>query len=665
MDRKLRELTYRLIAMAPEAPPFPEEAMVQLKPSPVPAPPPARRRNPLVWVGAAAVIALLVVGVPMMLFGGGDEPGPTTVPPATQTSVPDDVTPTTAPPGDVTTLQFSAYLFSDEVRTSIGDGALVPVPRAGTIVSDAVEERVMLALDSLVTDPVPAGFSSAIPGGIDRLEVGFQEGIVTFGIQYGFDAGGGTASMAARLAQLVFTATQFPEVEGVVLTDDGEIVDVFSSEGIVIDGPLTREGSYDDAQAIYVETPTYGSTVASRFRISGVANVFEATLQYEIVTASGDVLAAGFTTATCGTGCWGDFEISGTYNLAADTDGFVNVFVFSPRDGARENVMSYPVTLLASETTEPTTPPATTTPPTLPPGERSFDVDVTAIAATPVTGTVVVDAGWGSGDGAFGLDRSFGPCCFDVTGDGTVVVADTYNGRVVAYSPAGASRVLATFDLADFVPDGIATDGVSVFVVGLTNRPGRPYDLIVLDLVSGAQLARAETSLGINTDLRSTDFGDVYAGVAGARFTWHRLTANGVPLEPDSAESFGYLPGETSISVAYDAGAEIVVLPAGDSPTTTFDLPTDQFVFDVMTYRGAPDANGVLVALTPSIGGGEPMTLLFLGSRDGELVTDAVSIELPREIELGTFNTTRYGFGSVYVMTTTIDGLQIVRYELP
>jgi hypothetical protein len=306
----------------------------------------------------------------------------------------------------------------------------------------------------------------------------------------------------------------------------------------------------------------------------------------------------------------------------------------------------------------------------LSPGERSFDIDISALVATPATGTVVVDTGWGSGDGEAGRDpKGWGPCCFDVAGDGTVVVADTYNGRIVTYPLSGEPRMLATFDLSDFIPDGIAVDSTRVYVIGYTNRPGRPYDIAVLDLETGRELARDETPLDINTDLRSTDFGDVFAGVYGQRLTWHRLTADGVPLGPDSDETLGYLPGETSISVTYNAGAEIgaeiIVLPAGDSPTTTYGVLTDQFVFGFTTVPGSPDANGVVVAVTPSIGGGEPVTLLFLGSDDGGLTANALSIELPREFELGTFNTIRYAFGGVYVMTSTADGIQVVRYELP
>lgn len=102
MDSKLRELTYRLIEMAPEAPPFPEESMVQLKPAPSPVAP-VRRRSPLVWVGAAAVIVLLVVGLPLILFGPGDDSAPASSVPAPTVTVSPTTLPdvTTAPPTTV------------------------------------------------------------------------------------------------------------------------------------------------------------------------------------------------------------------------------------------------------------------------------------------------------------------------------------------------------------------------------------------------------------------------------------------------------------------------------------------------------------------------------------------------------------------------------------
>jgi hypothetical protein len=75
IDTKLRELTYRMIEMAPEAPPYPEVDLVRLRPTHDPEGQP-QRKNPLVWAAAAAALALVLVGVPLGLFGPGDETDP-------------------------------------------------------------------------------------------------------------------------------------------------------------------------------------------------------------------------------------------------------------------------------------------------------------------------------------------------------------------------------------------------------------------------------------------------------------------------------------------------------------------------------------------------------------------------------------------------------------
>lgn len=357
IDVKLRELTYRLIEMTPAAPPFPEEPMAQLKPSPTPASP-ARRRSPLVWAGAAAAIALVVVGVPLLLLRGTSTTPATTVPPATAVTVPDAVTPTTTPPTTPgttvvpdtgTTLEFSVYLLSNELTTPVGDPMLVPVQFTRPGFGGEVPE-VAIALDALLTaDEVPAGYSTAIPE--DLGWAGSLEGTnqVVVSLPPKFESGGGTALMTARLAQVVFTATQVPGVDSVVFKIDGEVVDVFSGEGIVLDGPQTRDDYFGTTdQLIYLDSPAIGSTVGSPITISGSANTFEANVVYEVTTADGTVLASGFTTATCGSGCWGAFSASFPYVLEEDTAGFVTVYEESAEDGSRQNVVTYEVMLAAA-----------------------------------------------------------------------------------------------------------------------------------------------------------------------------------------------------------------------------------------------------------------------------------------------------------------------------
>jgi hypothetical protein len=131
--------------------------------------------------------------------------------------------------------------------------------------------------------------------------------------------------MQMRLGQVVYTLTQFPTVEGVRFELDGRPVDVFSGEGIILDHPVSR-ADYDDLlPVIVVESPKRGATVSSPVRVSGTANVFEANVTVVILDAAGNEIARTFTTATCGTGCRGDFSVSVPFEVGEEQAGTIVV----------------------------------------------------------------------------------------------------------------------------------------------------------------------------------------------------------------------------------------------------------------------------------------------------------------------------------------------------
>ncbi len=96
---------------------------------------------------------------------------------------------------------------------------------------------------------------------------------------------------------------------------------------------------------IFIDVPAWGATLPNPARIGGVANVFEAQTSVEIATQAGTVIATRCVTASCGTGCWGSFDVTVPYIVGHAQLGFVTVFDRSARDGSRVNVRSYPVTL--------------------------------------------------------------------------------------------------------------------------------------------------------------------------------------------------------------------------------------------------------------------------------------------------------------------------------
>jgi spore germination protein GerM len=101
------------------------------------------------------------------------------------------------------------------------------------------------ALQQLVGGPTKAerkrSLLTNIPRGTKLLAVtGGKRGVVTVSLSRRFESGGGTASMTARLAQVVYTATGFSAVKGVRIALDGRLVTHLGGEGIDVSHPLTR-----------------------------------------------------------------------------------------------------------------------------------------------------------------------------------------------------------------------------------------------------------------------------------------------------------------------------------------------------------------------------------------------------------------------------------------
>ena len=224
---------------------------------------------------------------------------------------------------------------------------LVPVQR-DVPATVAVARAAMTALLAGPTAAEAAGSppaGSEIPAGTTLLDVSVGGGTAVVDLSGQFQSGGGSASMFGRLAQVVYTLTQFPTVTGVTFRLDGEPVTTFSSEGIALSGPSVRADFRDYLPAIFVDRPAWGATLPNPARVSGVANVFEAQFVAEVATADGTVLARQSVSASCGTGCWGSFDATIPYRADHAQPGWITVYDLSARDGARENVRSYPVTL--------------------------------------------------------------------------------------------------------------------------------------------------------------------------------------------------------------------------------------------------------------------------------------------------------------------------------
>lgn len=148
---------------------------------------------------------------------------------------------------------------------------LVPVAREGVPEVTAATAVEMLLLGLTFTE-TGHGLWTDIPPGLRAHGVVVDEsGIVTIDLPVAFEAGGGTATMLGRLAQLVASVLDVPGTAGVRLAIDGTPVEVFSAEGIVLDDPMTLDSIREFIPPVAVASPAWGATVAVPFHAVGVA----------------------------------------------------------------------------------------------------------------------------------------------------------------------------------------------------------------------------------------------------------------------------------------------------------------------------------------------------------------------------------------------------------
>lgn len=242
-------------------------------------------------IGLVAV--LLLAGC-----GGGDE--------ATT-----DTTTTTTAPVETTTLGVY-WLYEGKVWPAMRE-----VDETQAVATAALEELLAGPTDE---EQVQFSFSTAIPEGVELGPVSVEDGVARVRLT-------GDLSEEA-LAQVVYTASQFPTVDSVEVNGERR----------------TRADFEDLTPAILVESPLYFEDVGNPVRATGTANTFEATFQYELADTDGRVVDSGVVTATSGSGTRGTFDFTtNEYEIPFDGVGALFVFEVSMKDGSRIHLREIPV----------------------------------------------------------------------------------------------------------------------------------------------------------------------------------------------------------------------------------------------------------------------------------------------------------------------------------
>lgn len=96
---------------------------------------------------------------------------------------------------------------------------------------------------------------------------------------------------------------------------------------------------------IEVSAPMPGDRVESPILVSGTADVYEATVSIRIRDSHGEIIAETFTTATCGSGCRGDYSKGVKYEVEDAQGGTVEVYSVSAENGKPMHLVEIPVVL--------------------------------------------------------------------------------------------------------------------------------------------------------------------------------------------------------------------------------------------------------------------------------------------------------------------------------
>lgn len=298
--------------------------------------PPTRRLIPALL---AVIVSAALIAVP----GCGGETTPDA--PAEPTATP-SIEPSTTPtlPDEDGSAETTAAPASPQyVNVYLARGETLGVSRRQIPATKAVATA---AMRELLLGPTGTedenGLHTEIPLSAKLHSVSISKGVATVDLSPEAEDGGGSLSVRMRLAQIVFTLTQFRTVDSVRFLVDGKAVTTFSSEGIVVDRPQTRADYGDVLPAVLVESPVPEENVTSPLRITGMGNTFEGTFIIQLKDPTGKVIHEAPETAGA-MGEWKSFVLTVPFDTEHTGIGTLTVYTLSAKDGTREDIVAIPI----------------------------------------------------------------------------------------------------------------------------------------------------------------------------------------------------------------------------------------------------------------------------------------------------------------------------------
>ena len=286
------------------------------------------------------------IGTPIPTTGPTDSPSAT---PTTAPTAPPTAAPTTTPePSGATRMWIRAYFLLDD--PSGGTPRLVPVLRSvpETAATARAAMEVLLAGPTRKERNASPAISTQLPADTALLAISVAGKTATVDLGEAFVSSHVPAIVQARLAQVVYTLTQFSSIDFVEFLVEGRPITTWGDTWYDYDAVLQRVCCFfqeDLLPPIFVDRPAWGAGYVSGSDITGMASVFEAQFRAALLAADGRVLADRQVTAACGDGCWSDFHVALPYSVAKAQLGSLRVWDTSEADGTTIDLRIYPVWL--------------------------------------------------------------------------------------------------------------------------------------------------------------------------------------------------------------------------------------------------------------------------------------------------------------------------------
>jgi Sporulation and spore germination/Immunoglobulin-like domain of bacterial spore germination len=320
-----------------------------------------RRRATIGLIGALAFVMLLIVAG---LGGGRSATGSAATPEAV-------ASPAAGVP-------VSIYL--------LRGGAVAPAqrnvsPAGGSIFDAAVD----VLLGGPSDDDKAAGLTTGIRAGTKRRgDVALDAAAKTATVDLSRQFRSSDAELqATRMAQVVFTLTQFPAIQRVAFALEGDTLRALDGDGKQLEGAATRADYAALTPHILVDTPAVWANPTTPIDLRGSALDADETLHYRLVDGNDQTLAEGdVTTGKAGSDGRRSLKAAIPYTLDAAARGTLVVYALVTDDARERNAVAIPLDLQKT-TPEPTPTPIPTDTPTPSPTPTNTPTPTATATSTP------------------------------------------------------------------------------------------------------------------------------------------------------------------------------------------------------------------------------------------------------------------------------------------